>query len=225
MKNGYILDLVKWRRSVDERIYQRYFDHGMSLRNNAKKETCLTIQECKEPDGRINAEDITNELFAAFDADVFLSHSHKDIKTVTAFAGYLDSIGARPFVDSFVWGDAYELLWNVNDIYSRNDNGDLDYNDTAYAAAQIYMILNGALIDMMDRTENFLLLGTEEIIQNGRTTSPWIYSELLYSKILRPKRLFMEHTDMSFPAFTDHLYQLKVHEIELKLGRRKPIYG
>lgn len=225
MNHGYILNLAEWRKSMSSREYDMSYAHGLALKNNAKKDTRMTIHECVDPDGRLSAEYIMEELFSEVSADVFLSHSHKDMKTVTAFAGYLDYIGAKPFVDSFVWGDAYKLLWNVNDIYSRDDSGDFGYDDVSYNAAQIYMILNGALIDMMDRTENFVLLGTEASIQNGTTTSPWIYSELLYSKILCPRQLIFEHTDMSFPAFTDHLYQLKVHEIELKLGRHKPIYG
>ena len=225
MKQGYILSLNDWVRSLTKNIYDDYYNKGLALKNKNKKMTEVKIWQYAKSKTTFDAETIAEDFFAEFDADVFISHSHANINPVTAFAGYLKSIGARPFVDSLVWRDAYNLLWELNNTYSRNDDGDLDYDDVAYTAAQIYMILNGALIDMMDRTKYFVFLGTEESIQNGKTTSPWIYSELLYSKVLCPRQAIFEHADMSFPAFTDHLEQLDVHRIEQVLGKRKSVYG
>ena len=225
MLHGYILSLNDWVRSLTKNTYDNYYNKGLALKNKNRKMTEVKIWQYAESNDEFDAETIAEDFFSAFDADVFISHSHANINPVTAFAGYLKSIGARPFVDSLVWGDAYNLLWELNDTYSRGDDGDLAYDDVAYTAAQIYMILNGALINMMDRTKNYVLLETSESIQNGMTTSPWIYSELLYSKILCPRQAIFEHADISFPAFTDHLDQLNIHEVEMVLGKRKAING
>ncbi len=59
---------------------------------------------------------------------MFLSHSHKDEKSVIAFAGYLSSLGIKAFVDSYIWGYSNDLLKEIDNeycVFSRNENGSI----------------------------------------------------------------------------------------------------
>lgn len=232
MKQGYILNLNDWKKSImckgDD--YSECLRRGKSLRKRIPAINEEMLRRYEESDGCIRAEDIMDDLFSEYDADFFLSHSHKDLPEVTAFAGYLDWLGRKPFVDAFVWGSASELLEKVNDRYSREPNGALNYKGVLHDAAQIYMILNGALINMMNKTTNYVLLESSESIQGGDTDSPWIYSEILYSRILCPKPLSEEQNILAhsakvkFPAYTDHLISLDPDTITQKFAKQRIVY-
>lgn len=226
MQNGYILELDDWVKSVDDHEYKQYLGHGFLLKETGPDITIETIRRFKNSNGNLSAADIMDDLFTEIDADVFLSHSHEDLEAVTAFAGYLDSIGRTPFVDSFIWGDVYKLLKQINKM---NSGGSIKYNEFMYTAAQVYMMLNGSLISMIDRTADFVLLESPESIQNDTTFSPWIFSEILYSRILstisHSEQAIFEHVAIEYPAYTKHLIPLSPSDVGNVLGKRKRIYG
>lgn len=48
--------------------------------------------------------------FPKINADIFLSHSHKDEKLIIAFAGWLkDTFNLDVFIDSCIWGYSNDL--------------------------------------------------------------------------------------------------------------------
>jgi len=61
-------------------------------------------------DGKIDGGDLQEEWFPTIEADVFISHSHKNLDKAIALSGWLHSRGISSFLDSCVWGNADDLL-------------------------------------------------------------------------------------------------------------------
>lgn len=68
-----------------------------------------------------------------------------------------------------------------------------DYNKRNYSTSHVYMMLSMALTKMMDKAELVIFMGTENSIQpvsqtiSQTTKSPWIYSELVMTNLIRKK--------------------------------------
>ena len=185
--------------------------------------------------GTIRAVELEADWFPSIKANVFLSHSHKDEKQVIAFAGYLYELGISSFVDSCVWGYANDLLKKIDDEYcvqSTKPSGGhtYDYDKRNYSTAHVHMLLNGALLKMLDKTECLIFLDTPnslktEEISNGVTNSCWIYSELLMSGSIEKKAPIrkgvyrldesFEHSELSVDYDVDisHLIKLSLSDI------------
>ena len=68
--------------------------------------------------GNIDGTSLKEHWFPLISADIFLSHSHKDIEKVKGFAGWLyNEFGLRAFIDSSVWGYCDELLLEIDKKY------------------------------------------------------------------------------------------------------------
>ena len=234
MKQGYVLDLEDWARSLSTDKLFKYTQRGLEMKKEIPEITTETLKRYKKSNGHLNAKDIIGDLFPNVPADVFLSHSHVDHKNVLALAGYLKIKGANPFVDSFVWGNVYTLLQQINTKYSKDSAGRLDYDLVVHDAAHIFMMLNSSLITMINRTDIFILLETPQAIKRGNTSSPWVYNELLYSQILCPDEAlnesYIEHgifaasLKVDYTAYTDHLKPLDANKLEQLFGKRKLVY-
>lgn len=141
----------------------------------------------------INGTDIQKEWFPEIEADIFLSHSHKDIKLAEKLAIWLyEKFGLKTFIDSHVWGYANDLLKEIDDEYCLKKNWYYDYNLRNFSTSHVHMMLNIALFKMMDKCECLFFLNTPNSINlsesmKTQTFSPWIYSELVSSKIIRKK--------------------------------------
>lgn len=142
----------------------------------------------------LDGDKIVKKLFPENTVDIFLSHSHDDKENVIKLAILLENRGFKVFIDSIVWGNAFELLRKIDDEYSKSDDDHnlYSYQKRNYSTAHIYMMLNTALHNMINKSEIFLFLGTpksisiKEGIQNKKfIKSPWIYSELTYTKSVR----------------------------------------
>lgn len=205
-----------------------------------KKQIEISLNKYIGPDGNIQGSDIINDWFPEIKADVFISHSHKDIELVKAFAGMLyDNFGIYSFVDSFVWEYADDLLKNIDDKYCYKEASKAyDYNIRNRSTAHVHMMLNSALINMIDCTECLFFvntpnsISTNDIKRKEQVGSPWIYSELLYSRVLRqvmPDRLKKKKksiyhmdetagvsqalTNVRYDITTDHLINLTQKEL------------
>lgn len=152
----------------------------------------------------LNGNEIQNDWFAEIEADVFISHSHKDLDLANAFAGWLnDTFKLQVFIDSNVWGYSEELLNILNDKYSEKcvlGKGIFyDYKKCNTAAQHVYMMLSVALQKMIDKVECVVLLNTDNSIavfdknndEFNRTYSPWIYYEIMLSQTIRRKPLLL----------------------------------
>ena len=164
---------------------------GEELFNNQKKYVKDTLDKYVNPDGSLDAEMLEEDWFASENAHVVLSHSHSDENIVKKLAGCLFSkSGIKCFIDSCVWGYANDLLKVIDDRYCKtikNKDGSLsyDYNIRNQSTSHIHMLLNGALAKMINKTECLIFLNTpnsikiQDITEEAKTASPWIYSELL----------------------------------------------
>lgn len=144
---------------------------------------------------------IINSLFPATKADIFLSHSHKDIDLAIQIALDLKrECGLTVFVDSCVWGSAHEILQAIDKKYCRRP-GETTYNydERNRSTAHVHMMLSTALQQMIDETDTIFFLNTNHSISlehsiagNEKTLSPWIHMELGFSSMVRrrPRKIF-----------------------------------
>lgn len=174
-----------------------YYEIGTKYFEEQKRSVQNSLDTYLSASGVLRASDLENDWFPQVQADVFLSHSHKDEKSVIALAGLLSEFGIHAFIDSCIWGYVNDLLKNIDDEYciqSLKPNGGCiyDYNNRNDSTAHVHAILNGALAKMIDATECLIFLDTPNSLKvsdlkDGITDSCWIYAELLYTRILRKK--------------------------------------
>lgn len=140
----------------------------------------------------INAELIAEHLFPKVNCDVFISHSYDDQDIAIQLAYELKKKGVEAFVDSVVWGSAYELLRVIDNKYSKVDgNENYNYERRNRSTAHVYMILATALQKMIMRSSSLLFLNTGRSISTkhsiqgeSMTHSPWIHMELMFSQMM-----------------------------------------
>lgn len=144
---------------------------------------------------------IEKEWFPEMDADIFISHSHADENLAKGIAGWLyETFGLHCFIDSCVWGYSDHLLELINDKYSEkkeDTNGGWIYNHRKCntASKHVSTMLNIALQRMIDKTEITIVLNTNNSISKyvdiykNSTYSPWIYSEVLCTQIVKRKSI------------------------------------
>ena len=142
-----------------------------------------------------------SDWFPQIEADIFISHSHADEALATGIAGWLNSnFGLRCFIDSCVWNYCDDLLDKINAQFSdkrKDSNGGYlyDYKKCNVASKHVNTMLSVALQKMIDKTEMVLLLNTSnsvtsyENVYEEVTYSPWIYSEITCTQIVRKKPL------------------------------------
>lgn len=177
--------------------------------------------------GSINATEIKNEWFPTINADVFLSHSHKDedlAKNISAFL--YKEYGLITFIDSCVWGYCDELLKQIDNAYCYDSSTDTyNYPQRNRSTSHVHMMLSMALTEMLDKTECVIFLNTPNSITPAeslqQTSSPWIYNELTTTKLIRrqiPRRKQMvkkalfesksEDMDFRYDVSLEHLFDL-----------------
>ncbi|MBF8742078.1 toll/interleukin-1 receptor domain-containing protein [Pseudomonas guariconensis] len=140
----------------------------------------------------ISAELIAEHLFPKVKADVFISHSSADQEVAIQLAHELKKKGVEAFVDSVVWGSAYELLKVIDNNYSKvGSNEHYDYERRNRSTAHVYMILATALQKMIMQSSTLLFLNTSSSISTkhsvqgeSMTHSPWIHMELMFSQMM-----------------------------------------
>ena len=212
---------AKFRMSLDEitaiqseKEYKEYYNLGSELYNEQKKSVYSSLNKYLSTNGALKAAEIETDWFPNIKADVFLSHSHKDEKDVITLAGLLKEMGVTAFIDSCVWGYANDLLKQIDNTYcvqTIKSNGQCiyDYDLRNYSTAHVHMILNSALAKMIDATECLIFLDTPNSLEisslsNGVTNSCWIYSELLYSKLLRERQPIRKSMTQRFDESFEH---------------------
>ena len=148
----------------------------------------------------INGADVESNWFPKIQNHVFISHSHQDEELALGLTGALKEwLNIDAFVDSSVWGyyrDLQKRLFSA--VKGRTVNGLtkdelLELWNTC--AAHVHCMLSKSLIQMMDQCECLLFLNTpasiaiQDIKANGSCTySPWIYTEIEASRMLRTHR-------------------------------------
>ena len=128
---------------------EKYYAIGMEEKRISQRMVEKQLDKYLSSTGELQAVEIENDWFPTVNADVFLSHSHKDEKQIIALAGELRSeYGLRSFIDSCVWGYSEDLLRIINNNYNLKENEDgtniYDYEGSNQASTHVNMILNSA---------------------------------------------------------------------------------
>lgn len=182
----------------------------------------------------IDGSKLQEDWFPEINADIFISHSHQDEKLAQALAGWLyDIFGIKSFIDSDRWGYIDELLEQLNDEYSDKDElmgyRIYNYKKANGVSQNVNTMLTIALHKMIDKTEVILLLNTDNSVKgikdiDGITYSPWIYSEMVCSDIVRKKPLLAYREYKTNIIFNEHVKRSFMMEyIPLVVSYRMPI--
>ena len=178
-------------------LKMNYKEIGKILFNDQRNIIKSDLEEFKNMEGQLLGNQIIKEWFPKIKADIFLSHSHQNKDFVIGFAGWLyEEFELTSFIDSTVWGYANDLLKIIDDKYSlRPESRTYSYNKRNYSTSHVHMMLSTSLMNMIDRCECVIFVNTPQsftpltdINDKGITLSPWIFSEILMSEMLRIRK-------------------------------------
>lgn len=201
MFSGFNLHIDKYGKIFNDEGFEELREKGETHLEDQQNEFRATIEKCIMQE-KIDGSELQDKWFPQINADVFISHSHQDKELACALAGWLSSrFKLKCFIDSNVWGYVEELreLLNskVSDKREDVDGGYLYNHQSCNAVSQhVDTMLTIALYQMIDQVESVFLLNTEHAVQTvreecqmDRTYSPWIYSELICTQLVRKKPL------------------------------------
>lgn len=206
--------------------YSYYLNKGKNLFKPYEYKLNKTLNSFSLNKGIIDGKFVEENWFPTIDADIFISHSHTDEEEIVALAGWLDEIGLKVFIDSKLWGYADKLLNIIDKEKCSNYIGNYNYKKRNKSTAIVHMMLSTALTKMINQSECFIFIEsensiTESTIIEDYTYSPWIYSELLISNVIQRKKSRTRFFDSSnenlnesgdpfikLPAQTEHLYKI-----------------
>ena len=212
----------KMRLNKDD-ISDNYRGCGLAQRQEATAEIKRTLDKYILENGNLDADAIEKDWFPKINTHVFLSHSHKDQDLVINLAGYLyHNYNITSFIDSTVWRLADDLLEQINKKYCMYKDGNgrrmYDHSKVIRCAAQVYLLLQGALAAMINQCECLIFVNTpnslniSDVEGNEKTSSSWIYSELMMADTF-PQRELKYHRQ----GVLSHSYALGELEYRAKL--------
>lgn len=195
----------KFELTISDEFFNKnlneYLKTGETIYNEHRNTTRELLKKFIYENGHIDGTSMKNHWFQMEDVDIFISHSHQDIDKVKAFAGWLhDEFNLTVFIDSCVWGYCDELLKEIDNNCSINEDGETyDYYVRNYTSSHVHIMLATALSEMIDKTEcimfyntpNSITLATDiSTIKEKRddklvTLSPWIYHELAMTSLIK----------------------------------------
>lgn len=201
MYRGYNIDFRNSQPS-----FELWKDVGEKIYATTQRKVISSLNEYISPDGIIDGRTMQQDWFPQVDADIFLSHSHRNEDTVIGFAGWLyEKFGLTSFIDSEIWGYSNDLLKAIDRKFCyKSESRTYDYDLRNESTSHVHMMLLVALAKMMDKTECLFLINTDDSIMASetlnRTKSPWIYSEVALSQIVRIQDIKREKTVRLFES-------------------------
>lgn len=227
---------VGFNLDVDKN-FNLYYERGKAMFNNNRNKIKRELDDFIFRDGGLDGTKMQDTWFPQINADIFISHSHKDERKAIELAGWLNyRFNLNVFIDSCVWGYAGDLLKMIDDEFCLNENRETySYERRNYSTSHVHMMLSTALSMMIDRTECVFFLNTPNSITTSdiinKTESPWIYSELAMTKLVRnralkeyrpekiqkfEKKSFNEAQQMiiKYEVSLKHLQKLNNHDLE-----------
>lgn len=181
--------------AFDAGYYIRALASGRYRYDSVKTDVEDTINSFVLQNGKIDGSKMQANWFPQIEADIFISHSHVDEELAIALSEWFHSeFGLSVFIDSCVWGYADKLLKLIDNEYCLNKGGQTyNYTKRNYSTSHVHMMLSTALAMMIDKSECILFLNTPNSITPhyivSKTESPWIYSEIAMTSLVRRKPL------------------------------------
>lgn len=175
-----------------------YYNEGLNIFKNIKTKAHQSLLNYISIDGILDGKKMQEDWFPTVEADVFISHSHKDEEMAIILAGWLYSeFNLKSFIDSCIWGYSKDLLKILDDKYCTiAGSSSFSYELRNHSTSHVHMMLSTALTKMIDKTECLFFLNTPNSIVASeieeKTISPWIYSEIETSRMIRintPRRI------------------------------------
>lgn len=202
MHKGFNLDLA----GVD---LNSYIKIGKEIHSNNKALVEKKLESFKDKNGNLIASEIIAKWFPPIEAEVFLSHSHKDEDLIIGLAGWLrKEFGLNSFIDSCIWGYSSELLKIIDDEYCYKESSKTyDYQERNRSTSHVYMMLSTALAKMINSCECVIFVNTpnsispKNYIKGTTTDSPWIYSEIAMTSIIQ-RRTLADHRGIMVKSST-----------------------
>ena len=136
--------------------------------------------------GLIDGKALKEVLFPKGKYHIFLSHSHGDLELAQYLKAWFNiNCGLKCFIDADVWGNAYDLIKELDNKYSKTTTGSYDYDSCNQTTAHVYSMLTMALFEAIDEIECpiFIESANSVTLEEGikkSTLSPWIYEEVGY---------------------------------------------
>lgn len=192
---------------------KHYYKVGVDLFSPYKKD--FDNQLAKITDGSVTVYDgneIQKNWFSEFmDFDIFISHAHDDGCLATCFAGWLyENLGLKSFIDYHLWNGCDKLLDAMN-------SDEPTYDEVNKVASHVYMMLNTALMQMIDNCECIFFLNTPNSISiDDGTHSPWIFSEIGLANMLRVKLPKRFQNDLVANGGTKPIFECYSRETRVK---------
>ncbi|MDD4968023.1 MAG: hypothetical protein PHT07_01195 [Paludibacter sp.] len=188
MYNGFKL-LARFQGNEDS-----YYQRGLELYSENKKTIINSLDNYISTDSVLDGEKMEEDWFPQVNTDIFISHSHKDQELAITLSGWLlEVFGITSFIDSLIWGCADDLIKEIDGRYCYNDQTNT-YNYTLrnLSTSHVHMMLSTALQKMIHKTECLFFINTPNSTMvseiENQTLSPWIYSEIVFSKIVKRVR-------------------------------------
>jgi hypothetical protein len=195
MYKGFNLDLIFNKKEKDD-----FYKIGLLTFKANKNNVSETLKDLILTNGNFDGSTMQENWFPQIQADIFISHSHNDEKTAITLAGWLDfSFGIKAFIDSCIWGYSNDLLKLIDNQFCLQKDGYYSYKKRNFSTSHVHMMLSTALNMMIDNTECLFFLNTPNSVTTSdvinSTLSPWIYSEITMSKLIRKKELSNYRTE------------------------------
>ncbi len=190
MFHGFNLDDIKFPDGS--------YEHGQALHVKHKANVRPALSSFISENKALDASKMQSNWFPSVHADVFISHSHRDERTAISLAGWLNKqFELVAFVDSCVWGYSDELLKLIDDEYCyEHATSTYQYEKRNRSTSHVHMMLSVALLKMLDSAECVIFLNTPASIlpsdtikagADATTLSPWIYSEIAMTTLIRQR--------------------------------------
>lgn len=181
--------------AVPNKFFADFSEAGASLHRKNQRTVLDTLEAFRDTSGDLISSRMTAAWFPDVDAQVFISHAHKDSTLALGLAGHLQQeFGVTSFVDSAVWGYSDKLLQMLDKKFCYNEDTETyNYQKRNRSTAHVHMMLSVALSQMINRCECIMFLNTPNSISSddyisGKTTdSPWIYSEIAMTGLIEKR--------------------------------------
>lgn len=173
---------------------EKYLNKGKEVNKSYKNKVHQELIDHLIYDCTLDGNGIIEDWFPEVKSHIFISHSHKDEQYALCFAGWLkETFNIDSFIDSSVWGYSNKLNFMLDTLYSWFDETQTSYsyNKVMVSKSHVDAMLTNALQNMIDKTECLFFLDSPQSLNkfdgNDNTFSPWIYSELQFSQLVRQK--------------------------------------